>query len=103
MAAARLCLRLCSRLCSRLLVGCRLVVLSGRPAGTAATTNIRRIACAAQPRAELRHPPVTITRAKSDGMVEVHVIKGDLADLGDFGSYGGIVFELFYRVDLSTF
>jgi len=42
-------------------------------------------------------------RAKSDGMVEVHVIKGDLADLGDFGSYGGIVFELFYRVDLSTF
>ena len=42
-----------------------------------------------------------IQRARADGQVELHVIQGDVAD-SQFGRYGAIVFELFYRVDLST-
>ena len=42
-----------------------------------------------------------IHRARADGQVELHVIEGDVAD-SQFGRYGSIVFELFYRVDLST-
>ena len=44
-----------------------------------------------------------IHKAREDGAVELNVIKGDITvDTGDFGRYGNIVFELFYRVDLST-
>lgn len=42
-----------------------------------------------------------IDRARKDGQVELHVIRGDVSDT-DFGRYGSLVFELFYRVDLST-
>ena len=33
----------------------------------------------------------------------VVVLAGDLDKMGDFGKYGGLVFELFYRADLSAF
>ena len=42
-----------------------------------------------------------IDRARKDGGVELHVIRGDV-DKSEFGKYGKIVFEMFYRVDLST-
>ena len=42
-----------------------------------------------------------IDRARKDGQVELHVIRGDVSDT-DFGRYGSLVFELFYRLDLST-
>ena len=38
----------------------------------------------------------------ADGEVEPFVVAGDV-DQTDFGKYGGIVFELFYRTDLSAF
>lgn len=44
-----------------------------------------------------------IHHAREAGGVEVVVITGKLEELGDFGKYGGLVFELFYRADLSTF
>ncbi|KAA8494725.1 hypothetical protein FVE85_2966 [Porphyridium purpureum] len=43
-----------------------------------------------------------INKAREDGSVELCVIRGDMAKTGEFGQYGGIVFEMFYRVDLST-
>ena len=33
--------------------------------------------------------------------VELNVITGDIKDT-EFGKFGGMVFELFYRVDLDT-
>lgn len=42
-----------------------------------------------------------IKKVREDGQVELHVIEGDVAD-SEFGRYGSIVFELFYRLDLST-
>ena len=42
-----------------------------------------------------------IKAVQAEGNVEVNVIRGDVADT-EFGRYGMIVFELFYRVDLST-
>ena len=42
-----------------------------------------------------------INRVQQDGQVELHVIRGDVADT-EFGRFGALVFELFYRVDLST-
>jgi len=44
-----------------------------------------------------------ITAVRAEGGVEVVVISGNLEDLGQFGQYGGLVFELFYRADLSAF
>ena len=43
-----------------------------------------------------------INRCREDGEVEMHVVSGNIDD-SDFGQYGGIVFELFYRADLSVF
>jgi len=44
-----------------------------------------------------------IDRIREDGdAVEMHVISGDIED-SEFGKFGGIVFELFYRADLSVF
>eukprot|EP00040_Diaphanoeca_grandis_P004722 m.29888 g.29888 ORF g.29888 m.29888 type:complete len:334 (+) comp16173_c0_seq1:31-1032(+) len=43
-----------------------------------------------------------IDKVKSDGQVEIYVIKGDV-ESSDFAQYGKIVFEMFYRVDLSTY
>ena len=44
-----------------------------------------------------------ISGLRADGSdVELFVIKGDIKG-SDFGDFGGIVFELFYRVDLDTF
>ena len=44
-----------------------------------------------------------INRAREDGSVELAVIKGnDEAKMGAFGEYGKLVFEMFYRVDLTT-
>lgn len=43
-----------------------------------------------------------IDRARSDGQVELWVIKGDVDDT-EFGQYGKLVFELFYRADLDAF
>lgn len=40
---------------------------------------------------------------KKDGSVELTVIEGKLEELGKFGEFGGLVFELFYAADLSTF
>ena len=42
-----------------------------------------------------------VDRVRADGQVEMIVICGDVAD-SDFGRYGSLVFELFYRLDLST-
>lgn len=42
-----------------------------------------------------------ISRVRQDGQVELHVIRGDVSDT-EFGRYGSLVFELFYRLDLST-
>ena len=42
-----------------------------------------------------------IDRARKDGSVELHVIRGDVSDT-EFGRYGNLVFELFYRLDLET-
>ena len=42
-----------------------------------------------------------IDRVQKDGQVEMHVIRGDVAD-SDFGKFGSLVFELYYRVDLDT-
>jgi len=44
-----------------------------------------------------------IDAVAADGTIEVVVITGELEELGDFGKYGGLVFELFYRADLSAF
>lgn len=43
-----------------------------------------------------------IDRARADGQVELVVISGDVENT-EFGKYGKLVFELFYRVDLTTF
>lgn len=43
-----------------------------------------------------------VDRVRKDGQVELWEIKGDVEDT-DFGKYGKLVFELYYRVDLSTF
>eukprot|EP00854_Cymbomonas_tetramitiformis_P002150 gene2150-2855_t len=42
-----------------------------------------------------------VDRVRSDGQVEIFVIAGDVTD-SDFGRFGSLVFELFYRVDLTT-
>ena len=42
-----------------------------------------------------------VDRVRKDGQVELHVITGDVSGT-EFGKYGSLVFELFYRVDLST-
>ena len=42
-----------------------------------------------------------IDRVRKDGQVEMHVIRGDVAE-SDFGKFGNLVFELYYRVDLDT-
>merc|ERR1712113_55110 len=43
-----------------------------------------------------------IKKARVDGQVELWVIHGNV-DNSDFGKYGKLVFELFYRADLSIF
>jgi hypothetical protein len=44
-----------------------------------------------------------INKAREEGAVELCVIKGDDAGkMGAFADYGKIVFEMFYRVDLTT-
>ena len=42
-----------------------------------------------------------IQRARKDGQVELHVIKGDVSE-SEFGRFGSLVVELFYRADLGT-
>lgn len=42
-----------------------------------------------------------IDRCRKDGQVELNVITGDVSDT-EFGKFGSLVFELFYRVDLAT-
>ena len=42
-----------------------------------------------------------INRCRADGQVEMHVIRGDVAE-SEFGKFGSLVFELYYRVDLDT-
>ena len=42
-----------------------------------------------------------IERCRKDGQVELNVITGDVEKC-DFGRFGSMVFELFYRVDLDT-
>eukprot|EP00605_Chrysophyceae_sp_TOSAG23-4_P000283 GSChrysophyteH1.ASY1.ANO1.328.1 assembled CDS len=44
-----------------------------------------------------------IDGVKADNEVEMFVISGDIDESKDFYKYGGIVFELFYRADLSVF
>ena len=44
-----------------------------------------------------------IDAVRKEGSIEVTVIGGVLEELGEFGKYGGLVFELFYRADLSAF
>ena len=43
-----------------------------------------------------------VDRVRADGQVEMYVILGDVEGT-DFGKYGKIVFEMFYRADLSNF
>mmetsp|Transcript_36692 Transcript_36692/g.72617 ORF Transcript_36692/g.72617 Transcript_36692/m.72617 type:complete len:342 (-) Transcript_36692:117-1142(-) len=43
-----------------------------------------------------------IDRVRSDGQVELWVIQGDVEDT-EFGKYGKLVWELFYRADLEAF
>mmetsp|Transcript_47958 Transcript_47958/g.74909 ORF Transcript_47958/g.74909 Transcript_47958/m.74909 type:complete len:148 (+) Transcript_47958:106-549(+) len=43
-----------------------------------------------------------IDYVRADGSVELIVITGPIEDT-QFGQYGGLVFELFYRADLSAF
>eukprot|EP00288_Rhodomonas_lens_P018798 CAMPEP_0177696976 /NCGR_PEP_ID=MMETSP0484_2-20121128/4266_1 /TAXON_ID=354590 /ORGANISM="Rhodomonas lens, Strain RHODO" /LENGTH=333 /DNA_ID=CAMNT_0019207981 /DNA_START=37 /DNA_END=1038 /DNA_ORIENTATION=+ len=40
---------------------------------------------------------------RNDGSIEMIVVSGPLEELGKFGEFGGLVFELFYRADLSAF
>lgn len=42
-----------------------------------------------------------VDRCRADGAVELHVIRGDVEET-EFGCFGKIVFEMFYRVDLTT-
>ena len=44
-----------------------------------------------------------IDRAKADGSVELHVIRGDVDPESAFAKFGKLVFELYYRCDLETF
>jgi len=44
-----------------------------------------------------------IDRARADGSVELHVIRGDVDEAGTFAGFGKLVFELFYRCDLDNF
>jgi hypothetical protein len=44
-----------------------------------------------------------INTVSAEGGIEVVVVSGELDQLGEFGKYGGLVFELFYRADLSAF
>ena len=44
-----------------------------------------------------------IDRAKADGSVELHVIRGEIDPQSMFAQYGNLVFELFYRCDLDSF
>jgi len=44
-----------------------------------------------------------IERAKADGSVELHVIRGEVDPESKFAKFGKLVFELFYRCDLETF
>ena len=43
-----------------------------------------------------------IDRLRSDGTVELHVITGDV-EQSEFGKFGGLVIELFYRDALAPF
>jgi hypothetical protein len=43
-----------------------------------------------------------IDKCREEGGVEMFVIDGDISE-SEFGRYGGIVFELFYRTELSVF
>ena len=42
-----------------------------------------------------------IERCRKDGQVELSAITGDVSDT-QFGKYGSLVFECYYRVDLET-
>ena len=42
-----------------------------------------------------------VDRVRKDGQVEIFVISGDVAAT-EFGKFGSLVFEMFYRLDLST-
>lgn len=42
-----------------------------------------------------------IDRCRADGTVELHVVRGDVED-SEFGRFGKIVFEMYYRCDLAT-
>jgi len=44
-----------------------------------------------------------IDRARADGSVELHIIRGDVDEKSQFFGFGKLVFELFYRCDLETF
>ena len=46
---------------------------------------------------------LTRSNNKSSSSPQVIVVTGELSSLGQFGIYGGLVFELFYRADLSAF
>ena len=41
-----------------------------------------------------------IDRCRKDGQVELNVITGDVAATTEFGKFGSLVFELYYRVNL---
>eukprot|EP00035_Acanthoeca_spectabilis_P001143 m.78087 g.78087 ORF g.78087 m.78087 type:complete len:339 (+) comp10655_c0_seq2:257-1273(+) len=43
-----------------------------------------------------------VKRVAEDGQVELHVIRGDVSGT-QFAEYGSLVFEQYYRVDLTTF
>eukprot|EP00038_Savillea_parva_P011898 m.200954 g.200954 ORF g.200954 m.200954 type:complete len:340 (-) comp21273_c0_seq1:50-1069(-) len=43
-----------------------------------------------------------IKRVAEDGQVELNIIRGNVDDT-KFGQFGSLVFELYYRVDLTTF
>jgi len=44
-----------------------------------------------------------IDRARADGSVELHVIRGEVDAGSEFAQFGKLVFELFYRCDLDSF
>ena len=44
-----------------------------------------------------------IAKARADGSVELHVVRGEVDPASEFAKMGKLVFELFYRADLDSF
>jgi hypothetical protein len=78
-------------------LGSLIVASSMKDAGTARRNALMKLVYVH----ESKKAFINNCQADGDG-IEMHIIRGEVND-SDFGKYGGIVFEMFYRADLSVF